>query len=158
MTVFKWAPKGGGGVWCYVLLSGKTNVVTFRSTAFAILHDFYCQTKQYDSGAEKMRIIETAAKLIKSDIQSVIETKDSYATFHELSSVDEAIHIIPSSIITADAMCAVPFSECTSKVSVTGAVHHAGYTAKDSTSSIPSRTRSAAPPPFRFKVPNRLAE
>ena len=78
-------------------INGKTNVVTFRSTASAILHDFYCQTKQDDSGADKMRIIETAAKLIKSDIQSVIQTKDSYASFHELSSVDEAISFLPES-------------------------------------------------------------
>ena len=79
-------------------INGKTNVVTFRSTASAILHDFYCQTKQDDSGADKMRIIETAAKLIKSDIQSVIQTKDSYASFHELSSVDEAISFLPESL------------------------------------------------------------
>ena len=46
-------------------LAGKSNVVTFRSTASVILHQFYESPKNEDSESEKYRLIETAAKLIK---------------------------------------------------------------------------------------------
>ena len=49
-------------------INGKPNVVTFRSTAKAILQDFYAHRKA-DPETEKKRIIETAAKLIKDDIK-----------------------------------------------------------------------------------------
>ena len=51
-------------------INGKTNVLTFRSTAKAILHECYAHRKA-DPETEKKRIIETAAKLIKDDIKSV---------------------------------------------------------------------------------------
>jgi hypothetical protein len=79
-------------------INGKSNVVTLRSTASTILHDFYHQPKQVSSTDDKLRIIETAAKLIKSDIQEVNQTNDSYASCHELSSVEEAMSYLPESL------------------------------------------------------------
>lgn len=79
-------------------INGKQNVVTLRKKASAILHEFYNQKKLEDAGAEKMRIIGTAAKLIKTDIQSVTQSKETYASMHELSSVEEAISFLPDSL------------------------------------------------------------
>ena len=48
--------------------------------------------------ADTLRIFKTAAKLIKSDIRSVNQIKDSYASCHELSSVEEAVSFLPESL------------------------------------------------------------
>ncbi len=47
------------------------NVVTSRDTAKSILHQYFNQQEQEYGEAEKLRLIETAAKLIKSEIKSV---------------------------------------------------------------------------------------
>jgi len=52
-------------------LNGKHNVVTFRTTCKSILHDFYNQTRHTDIENEKLRFIQAAAELIKSDIKSL---------------------------------------------------------------------------------------
>ena len=80
--------------------NGKANVVTIRSNASKILQEFYCQSKQDNPDTDKLRIIQTAAKLIKSDIQSVSRAKDIYASCHELSSVEEGIAYLPESLHT----------------------------------------------------------
>ena len=51
-------------------INGKPNVVTFRSKAKTVLHDFYGH-RNADPDIEKIRIIETAAKLIRDDIKAV---------------------------------------------------------------------------------------
>jgi len=48
---------------------GKRNVVTLRKTASSILHEFYQRPKHQDLKMEEKSIIDTAAKLIKSDIK-----------------------------------------------------------------------------------------
>ena len=67
------------------LATGLSNVVTFTTTASKILHDFHQQSVKDDSIKEKMRIIETAAKLIKNDIKSVIQSIDYYPSSTEMS-------------------------------------------------------------------------
>ena len=52
-------------------INGKPNVVTLRSNAASILHAFYDRPKQQDVDVERIRIIETAANLIKNDIKLV---------------------------------------------------------------------------------------
>ena len=54
-------------------INGKPNVVTFRGVASTMLHDFYHQKKDIDTQAEKMRLIKTAAQLIKNDIKSIVQ-------------------------------------------------------------------------------------
>ena len=50
-------------------VNGKPNVVTTYSTAAAkIVHDFHKNTKN-DPNDDKLRLIETAAKLTKYDIK-----------------------------------------------------------------------------------------
>ena len=46
-------------------INGKQNVVTFRSKAKNILHDFYKSWRSDGVELEKTRIIETAAVLLK---------------------------------------------------------------------------------------------
>ena len=45
-------------------VNGKLNVVTLRSNAASILHEFYDRPKQQDADLERIRIIEIAEKLI----------------------------------------------------------------------------------------------
>ena len=73
------------------------SVVTFTTTASKILHDFHQQSERDDSLREKMRIIETAAKLIKNDIKSVIQSTDYYPTSKEMSA-ETAIDFLPESL------------------------------------------------------------
>ena len=82
----------------FIEVSGKSSIVTLKTTAATILHNFYCNSRQEDCDAEKLRIIKTAAKRIKSDIQAVSQMKDSYASCHELSSVEKAVSFLPQSL------------------------------------------------------------
>ncbi|XP_068708169.1 uncharacterized protein [Montipora foliosa] len=59
-------------------INGKPNVVTFRSTVANILHDFHAQPKNVDLETEKLNIIRTASKLIKSDIKLIKTSNDIY--------------------------------------------------------------------------------
>ena len=83
----------------FIKASGKSSIVTLKTTAATILHNFYCNSRQEDCDAEKRRIIKTAAKLIKSDTQAVSQMKNSYACCHELSSVEEAVSFLPESLL-----------------------------------------------------------
>ena len=46
-------------------INGKPNVVTLRSNAASILHEFYDRSKQQDADVERILIVETAVNLIK---------------------------------------------------------------------------------------------
>ena len=59
-------------------INGKPNVVTFRSTVANILHDFHAQPKNVDLETEKLNIIRTASRLIKSDIKLIKTSNDIY--------------------------------------------------------------------------------
>ncbi len=76
-------------------IDGRTNVVTMWSTAASILQDFHSHSKKESSQVEKIRIIQTAVKLIKNDIKSLINQKDVYPKYKEMSSVEEACSFLP---------------------------------------------------------------
>ena len=80
-------------------INGKSNMVTSTATASKILHDFHWQSERNDSTREKMRVIETAAKLIKNDIKSIIQSKDYYPMSEEMSA-EKAMEFIPESLCT----------------------------------------------------------
>ena len=73
----------------------KANVVTFKQTASSLINEFYCQPRIENSDDEK-RIIEVAARLIKSDIESVDVSSDVYPNGAEMSSVDESLQFVPA--------------------------------------------------------------
>lgn len=80
-------------------INGIQNIVTFRGTASVILNDFYQQPKDSDPEAEKLRLIETAANLIRSDVKSVVQLKDTYPTSLSMSDISEATNYIPESLL-----------------------------------------------------------
>ncbi|KAL9952368.1 hypothetical protein ACROYT_G039618 [Oculina patagonica] len=59
-------------------INGKPNVVPFRSTASAILHEFHSQQKDVDLDTEKLSIIRTASRLIKNDIELLKTSNEVY--------------------------------------------------------------------------------
>ena len=77
-------------------INGKPNVVTFRNKARAVLHDFHNQQKA-DLDTEIMKIVETAAKLIRDDINAVETSHKIYPTCDELGS-DECINFLPETL------------------------------------------------------------
>ena len=79
-------------------INGKPNVVTFYSTASTTLQQFYSQSRSDDAEEDKLRLVETAAKIIKNDIKSLATSSESYPDISSLSSVDEAVCALPESL------------------------------------------------------------
>lgn len=79
-------------------INGRSDVVTLKSKASSILYNFYKAPKSEDPEAEKIRVIQMAAELIKSDIKSMKCSKAEYPTPEDLSSVEEAIRYLPESL------------------------------------------------------------
>ena len=77
-------------------INGKPNVVTFRSKAKKVLCEFYSQ-RNFDSEKDKLRIIETAAKLIKDDIKAVKTSHCYYPGIDELE-LKASIDFLPKSL------------------------------------------------------------
>ena len=78
-------------------LNGKPNAVTFRHTASSIISDFYSIPNNDDLESEKMRIIETAAKLLRSDIKLLEQSCDTHPDSTQIS-VEEALLFLPNSL------------------------------------------------------------
>ena len=66
-------------------INGKQNVVTLRTTAASIVHDFYFYGKDEDSQANQLRIVETAAKLIKNARHYQISVNSIFKHIHTTS-------------------------------------------------------------------------
>lgn len=79
-------------------VNGKKNVVTFRQKASSIISEFYSQPRGTDLEAEKLRLIEATVKLIKSDIKSIVQSKDLYPTTLEMNSVQETSAFLPNTL------------------------------------------------------------
>ena len=79
-------------------INGRSNVVTFKSTASAILQHNYSIPKLDDIEAQKIRLIHTAAKLIKNDIKSIDDQPDAYPTCDDMTSIQKAIDSLPSTL------------------------------------------------------------
>ena len=85
---------------------GKADVVTFKTTAAGILDKFYQAPKETNAEPEKLRIIETASKLIKNDIKlSVPPSRPSvYPAAEDISDFGQNLAFIPM-FIDEDASC-----------------------------------------------------
>jgi hypothetical protein len=79
-------------------INGKEIVVTLRSTATSILHDFYRHEKSESTDNEKLKLIKTAAKLIKSDIKSKETDKLFYPSSLDISSGEANKNFLPDSL------------------------------------------------------------
>jgi hypothetical protein len=71
-------------------INGKQNVVTFRNTVRSILQEFFEQSNSYQSTEEeKLSIIKTAAKILKTEIlSSEVSMKALYSSLDEISAQD----------------------------------------------------------------------
>ena len=77
---------------------GQHDIVTFREKTSKILHDYFKKSNSGDEEAEKKAIIETAAKLIKSDIKSLTKTDmNEYPKASELS-LESTLQYLPKSL------------------------------------------------------------
>ncbi len=76
-------------------INGKSDVVTFRNTAATILQDFYNSRQKPDLSTDKIRLVQTASKLIKSDTK-LVETENScYPSYDDFESQDKCIAFLP---------------------------------------------------------------
>ena len=67
---------------------GVKNIVTFREKTSKILREYYNSPREDDEESQKRVIIQTAAKLIKSDIKATVTSQgDTYPTLGELELV-----------------------------------------------------------------------
>jgi len=72
--------------------------VTFREKTCEILRDYYSSPREDDEEAHKRAILLTAAKLIKSDIETTVaQIEDTYPTTAELK-LAAALDFIPASL------------------------------------------------------------
>jgi hypothetical protein len=80
-------------------LNGKQNVVIFRNTVRSILQEFFEQSNSYQSTEEeKLSIIKTAAKILKTEIlSSEVSMKALYPSLDEISAQDN-MKYVPESL------------------------------------------------------------
>ena len=79
-------------------MKGKPNIITLRSTASNILQKFYSLPKPEDPEQQKLRVIETAAKLIQTDIKTVETRKDIYPSAEDISTPEKCLAYLPESL------------------------------------------------------------
>ncbi|XP_053398129.1 uncharacterized protein LOC123551553 [Mercenaria mercenaria] len=78
-------------------INGKANV-TLRRTASSILHDFYRHENSENTESEKLKLIKTAAKLIKSDIKSKEVDKTLYPDSLSIEAREANKEFLPDSL------------------------------------------------------------
>lgn len=76
---------------------GLYDIVTFREKTSSILRDYF-STQENDEEAQKRAIIETAAKLIKSDIKSMIPSSTDEYPKTSLLELQSALEYVPLSL------------------------------------------------------------
>ena len=81
-------------------INGKSNIVTFCSTAKVVLQSFYEQSKEEYTETEAQRIVVTAAKLIRNSIKSVELCNEFYPAQEQLEKTEEALKFLPPILIS----------------------------------------------------------
>ena len=80
-------------------INGKLNVVTFRTTARVVLQEYYNkQQQENDTTEEKIKLVQTAAKLIKEDIKTIETSNDVYPCVDDLQSQEAGIKYLPDTL------------------------------------------------------------
>jgi len=87
-----------GGAVMISEMNGRKDVVTFRSTADAVLYAFYKKGRDNDIESEKAAIIKTAAKLVLNDIKDIEASKIEYPSTEEIMSVESNQKCVPESL------------------------------------------------------------
>ena len=81
-------------------LDGKPNIVTLRNTTAAILHKFYETNRKADTEAEAMRIVKTAANLIRSDVKCIDVSNDFFPSTDQMMDPEKAVEYLPPMLAT----------------------------------------------------------
>ena len=78
---------------------GKASVITFRKTASSILHRFYKDgINNQSEEEEKMKIIKTAAELIRHDVCALERDKEIYPNALDISDLSGNLDVLPRSL------------------------------------------------------------
>ncbi|GFR89265.1 hypothetical protein ElyMa_000790200 [Elysia marginata] len=77
---------------------GRADVVMLYSNASKILSDFHSDRKRSDHLEEKRRIVQAAAKLVRSDIKSIEIDNEFYPDVNSLDNVNSQRDCLPESL------------------------------------------------------------
>ena len=77
---------------------GLNDIVSLRKTADKIIKEFHDVPRRAETEEEKLRIIQTAASIIRNDIKDVKCRTDIYDIFDGLANKDEALEFLPVSL------------------------------------------------------------
>ncbi|WAR04123.1 LOW QUALITY PROTEIN: hypothetical protein MAR_019492 [Mya arenaria] len=78
----------------------RSDIETIESCENATLTINELNSREESDEEQKQKIIETAAILIKSDINDIVNTKDVYPSFTDISSTEKNIKFLPESLKT----------------------------------------------------------
>ena len=76
----------------------REDVVTLKSTAKKILGEYFASPEPDSEEEKKQVILDTAAKLIKSDIKGKVASKDYYPDFEDIRNIDKNLSYVPESL------------------------------------------------------------
>ena len=79
-------------------LDGKSDIITLKITASYIIHNFH-KSQKNEASNERENLLLTAAKLIKSDIQSMQYDKSFYPASETVKSIDDNLAFLPKSLL-----------------------------------------------------------
>lgn len=81
-------------------INGNPNVVTFKPKAANILNTFLHASRKDNSDVdeEKVRLVKTAARLIKTDIKDINIPRDAYPSCEDISSAKGNVEFLPETL------------------------------------------------------------
>ena len=79
-------------------IDGRRDIITLKTNAASIIHSFYEDSQGKTEKEKKTKILETAAKLLKCDINSINMAKDHYPDFNHISSKQKNVAFLPDSL------------------------------------------------------------
>ena len=79
-------------------IDGKSDIVTLKKGVLSIVHSFYESSNELSDVDKKKMIIETAAKLIKDDINSLKSSREYYPSCTDISSTPKNLEFLPDSL------------------------------------------------------------
>jgi hypothetical protein len=81
-------------------INGKPNVVTFRTTARVVLHEYHKQQQQQEETTteKKMKLVRAAARLIKEDIKAIKTSHEVYPSCDDLESQKAGVEFLPDTL------------------------------------------------------------
>ena len=80
-------------------LYGKHNVVCFQNIASFTINNTWYSDKRASIEVESLRLIETAAKIICSDIRSTVYNMEHYPSESDIKSTEQGRNFIPQSLL-----------------------------------------------------------